>query len=39
MATICAGLGLNPAKQNPSNVGRPIRLADPGGQAVKEVLA
>jgi uncharacterized protein (DUF1501 family) len=39
MATICAALGLNPAKQNPSNVGRPIRLADPEGQPIKEVLA
>ena len=39
MATICLALGLDPRKQNPSNVDRPIRLADPSGQAVKEVLS
>ena len=39
MMTIVKALGLDPAKQNMSNVGRPIRLADPAGKPVKEVLA
>src|SRR5262249_9881972 len=39
MATIVKGLGLNPEKQNMSNVGRPIRLADAGAKPIKEVLA
>jgi uncharacterized protein (DUF1501 family) len=39
MATICLALGLDPRKQNPSNVDRPIRLADPSAKPVKEVLA
>jgi hypothetical protein len=39
MATICLALGLDPKKQNPSNVNRPIRLADPSAEPVKEVLA
>src|SRR5439155_26438742 len=39
MATIVKGLGLDPAKQNMSNVGRPIRLADAGSKPIKEVLA
>ncbi|MBL8798299.1 MAG: DUF1501 domain-containing protein [Planctomycetia bacterium] len=38
MATICRALGVDPAKQNLSNVGRPIRLADAGAEAVREVL-
>jgi hypothetical protein len=39
MATICMALGLDPRKQNISNVARPIRLADPSGEPIKEVLA
>jgi hypothetical protein len=39
MATICVALGLDPKKQNISNVARPIRLADPAGQAIQEILA
>jgi hypothetical protein len=39
MATLVSALGLNPKKQNMSNVGRPIRLADPAGKPIKEVLA
>jgi hypothetical protein len=39
MATICTAMGLDPRKQNMSNVARPIRLADPAGAAIKEVLA
>jgi hypothetical protein len=38
MATICKGLGLDPRKQNMSNVGRPIRLADAGSKPIQEVL-
>ena len=39
LATIGEALGLDVTKQNPSNVGRPIRFVDPGAKAVKEVLA
>lgn len=39
MATLCKALGLDPLKQNMSNVGRPIRLADPDAKPVREVLA
>jgi hypothetical protein len=39
MATIVKGLGLDPLKQNMSNVGRPIRLADAGSKPIQEVLA
>jgi uncharacterized protein (DUF1501 family) len=39
MATVCLALGLDPKKQNPSNVSRPIRLADPSAEPVKEILA
>jgi uncharacterized protein (DUF1501 family) len=39
LATVCHALGVDPMKQNPSNVGRPIRIADPKAQAIKEVLA
>jgi hypothetical protein len=39
MATICKALGLDPTKQNMSNVGRPIRLADAGAKPIAEVLA
>lgn len=39
MATICRALGLDPMHQNMSNVGRPIRLADPAARAIQEVLA
>ena len=38
MATIFRGVGLDPRKQNLSNVGRPIRLADPAGNAIEELL-
>ena len=38
MATICVALGLDPKKQNVSNVARPIRLADPSGVPLEEVL-
>jgi uncharacterized protein (DUF1501 family) len=39
LATICTALGVDPSKQNNSNVGRPIRLVEPTAQAIKEVLA
>jgi hypothetical protein len=38
MATICLALGLDPKKQNQSNVNRPIRLADPDAVPIKEIL-
>ena len=38
MATICLALGIDPMKQNQSNVGRPIRIADKAAQPIKEVL-
>ncbi len=39
LATVCLALGLDPLKQNMSNVGRPIRLADPSAKPIQEVLA
>jgi hypothetical protein len=39
MATVVKALGMDPRKQNMSNVGRPIRLADPTGKPVQEVIA
>jgi uncharacterized protein (DUF1501 family) len=38
MATICLTLGLDPMRQNISNVGRPIRLADPAAKPIEEVV-
>src|SRR5579883_1474213 len=39
LATICLALGIDPLKQNNSNVGRPIRIADKSAQPIKEILA
>jgi hypothetical protein len=39
MATACAALGIDHTKQNMSNVGRPIPLAEKGATVVKEVVA
>ena len=39
MATVCQVVGVNPMKQNMSNVGRPIRMADPEAKPVLEILA
>jgi hypothetical protein len=39
LATICLGLGIDPTKQNMSNVARPIRIVDLSAKAVKEVLS
>jgi hypothetical protein len=38
MATILLALGLNPARQNLSNVNRPIRLADPVAVPLRGIL-
>jgi uncharacterized protein (DUF1501 family) len=39
LATITSALGVDSQKQNPSNVGRPIRIVEPTAKPVKEVLA
>jgi hypothetical protein len=39
LATICLALGIDPRKQNNSNVGRPIRIADPEAKPIREILA
>jgi hypothetical protein len=39
LATACHALGIDPMKQNQSNVGRPIRIVDKGAQSIKEVLS
>jgi hypothetical protein len=39
LATVAESLGLDPRKQNNSNVGRPIRLVEPTARPIKEVLA
>lgn len=38
LASICVGLGIDPLKQNLSNVGRPIRIVDPVAQPIKELV-
>jgi hypothetical protein len=38
MATVCHGMGIDATKQNLSNVGRPIRIADVGAKPVREAL-
>ncbi len=39
LGTICLALGLDPRKQNQSNVGRPIRLVEPTAKPITEVVA
>ena len=39
LATICQALGIDPLKQNNSNVGRPIRIAEPTAKPIKEIVA
>jgi uncharacterized protein (DUF1501 family) len=39
IATICGGLGINPRRQNMSNIGRPIRIADPNATPIREIIA
>jgi hypothetical protein len=38
MATACLALGIDPQKQNMSNVGRPIRIADPDAKPIGEIV-
>jgi hypothetical protein len=38
-ATLCAGIGINPEKENISPEGRPIPLVDRGGNAIEEIIA
>jgi uncharacterized protein (DUF1501 family) len=38
LATVVAALGINPMKQNISNVGRPIRIVDPQARPIAEAL-
>jgi hypothetical protein len=38
LATICVALGIDPHKQNMSNVGRPIRIVDASGTPIREAL-
>jgi len=38
LATVCKALGVDPAKQNNSNVGRPIRIVDKAAKPIAEVL-
>jgi len=38
LATVCLALGLDPRKQNLSNVGRPIRLVDPIAKPIREIV-
>jgi hypothetical protein len=39
LATVCRALGVDPLKQNLSNVGRPIRIVDPEAKPIQEILA
>jgi hypothetical protein len=39
LATVCRALGVDPTKQNQSNVGRPIRIVDKAARPIEEVLA
>ncbi len=39
LATVCLALGIDPAKQNLSNVNRPIRIVDQSAKPLNEVLA
>ena len=39
MATVCKALGIDPSKQNVSDVGRPIRIVDPAARPIMEALA
>jgi Protein of unknown function (DUF1501) len=38
IATVATAVGIDPKKQNVSNVGRPIRVADPDAEPIKELL-
>jgi uncharacterized protein (DUF1501 family) len=39
LATLCAALGIDHTKTNPSNIGRPITIADKKARVVTEVVA
>jgi hypothetical protein len=39
LATVCLALGIDPLKENMSNVGRPIRIVEKTAAPIKEVLA
>jgi hypothetical protein len=39
LATVCLALGIDPLKENMSNVGRPIRIVEKTAQPIKEILA
>ena len=39
LATVCAAARIDPLLQNVSNVGRPIRIVDPAGKAISEIVA
>jgi hypothetical protein len=39
LATLCAALGIDHLKQNPSNVGRPIRIVDKSAKVIKDIIA
>jgi hypothetical protein len=39
LATVCSALGIDITKQNESNVGRPIRIVEPGSHPINEILA
>jgi len=39
LATVCHALGIDPLKQNQSNVGRPIRIVDKVAKPIQEALA
>ncbi|QDU75482.1 hypothetical protein Pan97_25150 [Bremerella volcania] len=38
IATVCASMGIDPMKQNDSNVNRPIRIADPSAGLIEELV-
>ena len=38
IATACSAVGIDPRQQNMSNVARPIRVADPSAEPIKELL-
>jgi hypothetical protein len=38
IATVAAAVGIDPKKQNMSNVGRPIRVADPNAKPIEDLL-
>jgi hypothetical protein len=39
LATVCLALGIDPLKQNDSNVNRPIRIVDKSAKPIQEILA